>query len=105
VSLDDIVHPGLRKVLQGMYEMTDQGEVPSLDVLRERLDHPALAEWLIRLHDFGLLQADRSSWLEQVLLAFQRRRDLAEKQELHNQLQAVSDHEAGLELLRRLQKQ
>lgn len=104
VRLDDMGHPGLRNVLRGLYEIHDQGRTPTLDDVRARLESPALSEWLIKLHDVGAKHRDRSEWLRQVLSAFQSRRVRAEKQELQNQLQAASDNETALELLRQLQQ-
>ena len=105
VRLEEVGHPGLRQVLRGLYEVHARGQVPTLDDMRQRLENPELAQWLIKLHDKGQANPNRAAWLEQVLRAFQQRRVAAEKQELHNQLQAASDHETALALLRQLQNQ
>jgi hypothetical protein len=90
-------------MLQGLYDLHDQGEIATLDLLRSRLEPPALAEWVIRLQDVGLRNMNRSAWFAQILAAFRQRRATQEKQELQNQLQAVSDYGTALELLRQLQ--
>jgi DNA primase len=105
ISVEDVGHPGLQKMLRGLYDLHHRGEHEvTLDELRASLDPPALAEWVLRLYDVGRLNPNRAAWLAQVLAAFRRRRSDAEKQELHNQLHAAADYEASLELLRQLQE-
>ena len=43
VKPDEIVHPGLRKLLDGLYGLLTAGEPPTLDLLRPRLDSVPLA--------------------------------------------------------------
>lgn len=102
ISVEEIGHPGLQKMLRGLYELHNRGE-PTLDELRINLEPPALAEWVLRLYDVGRLNPNRSAWLAQILAAFRRRRMDAERLELHNQLHAASDYASSLELLRQLQ--
>ncbi len=105
VAIEDVEHPGLQKMLRSLYDLQTRGLPPTLDELRARLDPPELAEWVLKLHDLGRQNPNRSAWLAQVVNAFRQRRARAEKQELHNQLQAASDNESVLELLRQLQNQ
>ncbi len=102
VKPDEVHHPGLRKLLEGLYALHAEGAPPTLDLLRGRLDNPRLAEKALEMQDVGLSNPDRPAWLRQLLVRFQERRARPVKQELRNQLQAA-DHTAALDLLRRLQ--
>jgi DNA primase len=100
---DEIEHPGLRKLLEGLYALHSAGEPPTLDQLRPRLDNVPLAAKALELQDIGRANPDRPAWLRQLLHRFQERRLRRERQELHDQLHAASDHAQALELLRQLQ--
>ncbi len=102
---EDIAHPGLRKLLDGLYGLLAEGEPPTLDQLRPRLDSVALAAKALELQDTGRKHSDRSTWLRQILARFQERRLRPVTQELQTRLNAVRDPAAELELLRQLQKQ
>jgi DNA primase len=103
VRPDEIAHPGLRRLLEGLYALHSAGEPPTLDQLRPHLESARLAEKALEMQDVGRANPDRPAWLRQLLVRFRERRARPVKQELHNQLQAASDHAAALELLRRLQ--
>src|SRR5207253_9808401 len=103
VTPDEIAHPGLKQLLQGLYALYGEGLAPTLDNLRGRLDNAPLLAAALRMQDVGRLNPDRAGWLGQILEVFRQRRALPAKQELKNQLQAAGDHAAALELLRRLQ--
>ena len=102
---EDIAHPGLRKLLDGLYGLLAEGEPPTLDQLRPRLDSVALAAKALELQDTGRKHSDRSTWLRQILARFQERRLRPVTQDLQTRLNAVRDPAAELELLRQLQKQ
>ena len=102
VRPEEIAHPGLRRLLEGLYTLLAEGEPPTLDQLRGRLDNPRLAEHALKLQEIGRCNPDRAAWLRPLLNHFEERRARPAKQELHNQLQAAGDHEAALELLRQL---
>jgi DNA primase len=99
-----IEHPRLRFLLEVLYRLNTEGEVPDLDHARPRIDNPALVAKALELQDQGRLHADRPGWLRQILARFEERRHLPVKQELQNQLHGASDHAQALELLRQLQK-
>jgi DNA primase len=103
VTPEDVRHPGLRQLLEGLYTLQGGDPPPTLDQLRVRIDNPRLGEWVMKLHDIGRLVVDRPGYLHKVLEVFRQRRVRAEKQELRNQLTAAEDHAAALELLRQLQ--
>ncbi len=105
VNVGEIGHLGLRQLLAGLYALQAEGEPPTLDLLRARLDDPRLAEAALRLQDVGRANPDRGATLRQLLAEFRRRRLQPVKQDIQNQLSAVSDHNQAVELLRRLQAQ
>jgi DNA primase len=96
-------HPGLRLLLEGLYRLQAEGQPPVLDLLRARIDNPRLMEKALEWQDIGRKHRDRAAWLEDILARFRQRRALPVKQELHNRLQAASDHAQAVELLRQLQ--
>ena len=100
---EEIAHPGLRVLLEGLYALRVAGAPPTLDQLRPRLDNVRLAVKALELQEVGRANPDRPACLQKLLALFQERRLRPAKQELQNQLQAASDHVAALELLRQLQ--
>ena len=102
VRPQEIEHPGLRALLEGLYALLAAGEPVSLDLLRERLDNVRLAEHALKLQDVGRRMTDRAGALRDLLRCFEERRTRPVKEELHSRLQAPGDHEAALELLRQL---
>jgi DNA primase len=99
---EEIAHPGLRLLLEGLYDLLAAGEPTDLDQLRARLDNPRLAERAMKLQEVGRGNSDRAGCLRMLLNLFEERRRRPALQELQNRLQAPSDHEAALELLRQL---
>jgi DNA primase len=102
VRPEEIEHPGLRRLLDGLYALHAAGEPPTLDLLRPRLESAALAEHALILQDVGRHAPDRGVYLEKLLGVFGERRARPVKEELHNQLRAARDDTAALELLRQL---
>jgi DNA primase len=100
---EEIAHPGLRGLLEGLYGLWAVGEPPTLDLLRPRLDNVRLAEKALELQAIGRGIPDRSACLRQLLAFFQERRQKRATQELHTQLNAARDPATALELLRQLQ--
>jgi DNA primase len=105
VTPEQIAHPGLRRLLEGLYTLEAAGEVPDLDRLRERIDNPSLVDAALRLQEMGRMNPDRPEWLQKVLAIFRQRRLESVTEELQNQLHAASDHTEAVELLRQLQNQ
>src|SRR5204863_9900631 len=105
VAADDVHHPGLRRLLAGLYDLLEEGEAPELDSLRLRIaDRPQLADYALRMQDVGRMHADRAAWLNQILAAFRQRRAKHAARELQGQLSATGDHDAAVDLLRKLQQ-
>lgn len=103
VPVDEMQHPGLRKILDGLYSLYDAGETPDLDALRTRLDHPALASKALELQHTGRTSpADRNDWFAQLCAAFRSRREQNSREKLRGDLTTATDHDAAIELLRRL---
>jgi len=105
VKPEDVRHPGLRQLLEGLYTLHAEGAPATLDQLRPKIANPDLAGWALEHQDIGRLNLDREAWLRQILAAFRQRRILPEIKETQNQLHAAPDHEAALALLRQLQNQ
>jgi DNA primase len=99
---DEIQHPDARRLLAGLYQLQSEGEPPTVDGLRVRLE-AELVEGALKLQDIGRRHPEREAWLKRLLAHFEERRARPVKQELQNQLHAASDHQAALELLRQLQ--
>jgi DNA primase len=100
---EEIAHPGLRGLLEGLYALLAAGEPPTLDLLRPRLDNVRLAAKALELQEIGRANPDRPAYFRKLLAFFQERRLKRVKQELHTQLNAAPDPAAALELLRQLQ--
>ncbi len=103
VPPEEIQHPGLRRLLEGLYQLQAEGRTPDLDLMRPAIDNPRLESAALEMQERGLANPEREAWLEKILAEFRRRRSLPQRQELHNQLHAVADHSQAVELLRRLQ--
>jgi len=105
IGPDDLEHPGLRRLLRGLYELLDGGETPDLDLLRQRLaDNPRLADKAYELQMVGRLHPDRPAWLSQILQLFRDRQDALMAKAVQGQLNAAKDEAAAMELLRLLQQ-
>ncbi len=101
---EEIQHPGLRRLLAGLYALLAEDVPPTLDQLRARLEEGPLARKAMDLQDVGLQNPNRAEWFRRLLDQFQERRTRPAKQQLQTQLQSTSDHQAALELLRKLQR-
>ncbi len=105
IATTEVRHPGLRRLIQGLYDLFDEGAVPDLDGLRLRLaDNPALADFAMRFLEVGRLHPDKPAWLREVARRFRERREHEATRSLQSKLSAASDHEAAMELLRKLQQ-
>jgi hypothetical protein len=101
---EQIQHPGLRQLLEGLYDLHAQGAPPTLDQLRGRLENPELADAAFDLQEVGRHNTEREAWLRKIVTEFRRKRLLEPKQqEIKNQLHAANDHFTALGLLRQLQ--
>jgi len=102
IPVDEITHPGLRKLVEALYALHQAGEPADLDSLRPRLNHPALVTKAMEMQDVGRMHSDRPAWLERIIRAFAERRAGGDRLLLRDQLSGASDDQA-MELLKRLQ--
>jgi DNA primase len=103
VSLDEIAHPGLRRLLGGLYALQSEGTAPTLDLLRARMDGDPLLVYAQQMQEVGQHNPNRAACLAQLLAFFRQKRLRPVRQELTERLHAASDHAQALELLRQLQ--
>jgi len=95
-----IEHPGLRRLIEGLYLLLDEGLTPDLDHLRPRMDNPALLARARQWLEKGSANPDRQATLQDVLTRFRQRQAVSLKRELQNQVQSA-DHAQAVELLRK----
>ena len=104
VRPEELQHPGLRRLLEGLYGLQAEGKPPTLDMLRDRIDEPRLIGKALEWQEIGLSNGDRPAWLQMIVQEFRRKRQIVPRvEELKNQLHADINHATALELLRRLQ--
>ena len=103
ISVNQIEHPGLRKLLDGLYRLLAEGSEPTLDELRSGIDNVALISTALGFQEIGLANKDRRTWLEAIFDCFEEKQDLQRKHELQTKLVSAGDHESAVELLRQLQ--
>ncbi|MFO0841079.1 MAG: DNA primase [Gemmataceae bacterium] len=104
VRAEEIQHPGLRRLLAGLYTLHAAGQPPTLDALRPDLqDSPALLNKAFQLMNDGADRPNRPAELAGLLAHFRQRRERSAKEELKSRLQAGADDQTGMEILRRLQ--
>jgi DNA primase len=103
IPADELEHPGLRRLLTGLYELYAAGQPADLDQLRPSIDNPRLVEAAIRLQDVGRLHPDRAAWLGRLCREFRKRRLEPEKKEIQDRLHAADDHAEARQLLKQLQ--
>ncbi len=99
-----IEHPGLRKLVEELYQMRQEGLEPTLDELRARIENPALMSKALELQEIGLASKERRLWLDKILQCFRQRQEMTIKQDLQNKLKETSDPDAAAEILRQLQE-
>jgi DNA primase len=100
---EQVTHPGLRQLLEAMYRLLAEGEPPTLENVRARIDNSALLAWAMEHQEVGLANQERKAWLERILKHFRELHEQTQKQELKQQMHSASDHASALELLRKLQ--
>jgi DNA primase len=101
ISLEEVEHPGLRKVVAELYRLHAEGLTPDLDHLHERVDNERLWDRIQDLQQIGLEHPDRPHMFQKVVERFRERREQRRKQAIKNQLQDA-DPAKSLELLREL---
>ncbi len=104
VAPEQLQHPGLRRLYEGLCRLLADGATPSLDNLRPLLDSTELAAWALKAQEVGRMMPDCAAALRQILDFFKKCQIESKKQELQDQLHAASDHAQALELLQQLQR-
>ncbi len=104
VPAADLTHPGLRKLLDGLYQLEREGEIADIDGLRSLVPNPALIAKAMELMDVGQMNTEREKWLRVVLNGFAERRKESHKGLMQQKL-SNADHQAALELFSKLQTQ
>lgn len=104
IGVDEIQNPGLRRLLSELYTLLDEGESPSFDMLRLRLDNDPLSKMAHELHKVGRVNPDRRTPLEALVKRFAEQRRMAAEAEITKRLQANPDPLQALELYRQLEK-
>ncbi|MCE9566318.1 MAG: DNA primase [Planctomycetes bacterium] len=100
---EDFEHTGVRRLLTEMYSTWKAGQVPDLDVLRERLaDRSDLFDWLVRQSEVGRQLEEREKKLQGVLVDFRRVKTEVASKALKQELQGAKSAEQEVELLRKL---
>jgi len=101
-----VEHPGLRLLLEGLYDLHEEGLTPDLDHLRPRIDNPRLLARAMEWQEHGLAKPDLQVYWQDVRTRFRQLRAQRLKLDLKRQLQAAvdaGDDDAVRDLLRRLQ--
>ncbi|MCS7167437.1 MAG: DNA primase [Gemmatales bacterium] len=106
VPLDWIEHRGIRQVLARMLRIFQQGDLPTLDRMRQEFaDQARLCTYLLHLHDRGLALADRRSAFQEVVQALRERQVRRHRERLHQELQQITaDAPPPVDLLRQYQQ-
>jgi DNA primase len=104
IPAGEVAHPGLRRLLEGLYRLHAAGEPTTLDRLRQELDgHPLLVNKAFQLLDAGAARADRAKELEGLTAYYRERREKSIMDDLKSRLHAAQgNHQEALELLSRL---
>ena len=70
-----IEHPGLRRLLEGLYQLQAEGLTPDLDHLRFRIDNPRLLARALEWQERGSATPDRQAYWRDLLSYFRWRRE------------------------------
>jgi DNA primase len=96
-------HPGLRQLLEGLYQLSTEGVKPDLDHLRERLHNERLLGKAQQLQERGYEWLDGAAELRHVLARFRERQVDRVQHELRAAL-AAGDVQQAAELQRELKE-
>jgi DNA primase len=95
VGPGEVEHPGLRQLLEGLYELSAAGKQPDLDHLQERLHNERLLGAAQQLQERGFEYVDGAAELHSVLKHFLRRRKDRLKQAFTEALTAQDSAQAA----------
>jgi len=100
---EEIEHPGLQQLLGGLYRLFGLGQPPTVDGLREVVNHAALIEWALENQEIGRMAPDKGAWLKDVLTRFRMDRKELVKKKLMDRLRAAKTENERLDVLREIQ--
>ena len=103
LSIDDMNHPGLRQIVSILFDLQDEKQTPDLDAVRARMGDSPIGSRLLDLADQGRRNPEPMAWYGNILERFNERKVKPVVRILQDQLHAENDHEAAIELLRKLQ--
>jgi DNA primase len=101
VPLEEMEHPGLRKVLEALYRLHAEGQPTDLDHLHGRLDNERLWASMQDLQQRGLDHPDRKYVFQKVVERFREHRKKRSTLAIKNEMQNADPVDA-LELLKKL---
>ncbi len=106
VTVEQMTHSGLKRLLEELYSLQDAGAGVDLDGLRVRLlDRPELVSAAEKLQFVGRHANERNIWLKQVIARFSEQKTETERKALKDQLAAGSSNDdEALDLLQKLQQ-
>lgn len=106
LTVEEITHTGLRRILAELYAIHATGTVPDLEQLRVRLeDRPDLFDTAAyKLQPVGSHMQDREEWLARLLKRFVDMKAQAAAKSVKEQLAVATDEQQAAELLRKLQQ-
>ncbi len=102
VQPHELTHPGLRKLLSGLYQLQAAGELADIDGLRSLIPNPPLIAKALEMMEVGRMNPEPEKWLRQVLDRFAAGRRESTKGQMQQKLSGA-DHQSALELLSKLQ--
>ncbi len=103
LSIDEMNHPGLRQIVSILFDLQDEKQTPDLDAVRARMGDSPIGSRLLDLADQGRRNPEPMAWYGNILERFNERKVKPVVRILQDQLHAENDHEAAIELLRKLQ--
>jgi DNA primase len=103
VRPEEVEHPGLQQLLGGLYRLHEAGEPPTLDGLRDLVEHPGLIDWAMDQQEVGRNAPDRAAWFGSVLERFRAERVALRRKQLMDRLRAATADGERQRLLREIQ--
>jgi DNA primase len=103
VRPEEVEHPGLQQLLGGLYRLHEAGEPPTLDGLRDLVEHAALIDWAMDQQEIGRNAPDRAVWFRGVLERFRAERVALRRKQLMDRLRAATADGERQRLLREIQ--
>jgi DNA primase len=104
VEAADIEHPGLQQLLATLYFLHEDGETPSIDGLRERIDNEALVAWALDNQEIGLAVPDRGKWFQDIQNRLLAEKKAIKRKQSMERLRLAKTDEDRQRILREIQE-